>query len=1320
MNSPHSNNGLWAALVEGTLEPLLKKAKEQEKKYEWLQATKLYKKIVDLALEQKAFLKAAELQERLGFCFYKAADQVQTNIEFRKLMKRAVQAYRKESDLLEEATVEEKQVRIDYAHAQIAYVEAMLEKNPVKKKKVLDEWWALENRVISAHENSGDLHSAGKVCNDLLEYSREQRFWLVSNHAEWEKNQKEYINLAEKTIQTFSELDDNYELARAYVLAAFYYFFSGSFGRPEDRVEWSNQKIREYSKKALELSQKTGDAWLIGESCRVAFWMDQPFSLRDSTSAMDYCEKAIKYGKIAKDNTLITGGYVQAAFLLIIQAMVLEDPDKQKESLRKAIELTQKAKRRAEITEDMVILWVAYRDCNRGVPILASIETDPQKKQELLEMATKETQEGMERLKGWKMLSGDLLISMGHILQLISKTKSEIEEKRKLLQEAKYYVKKYLVFQKEMRPLESILRAVGWFRLARVHNDLATIETNENLKIKLLKRAVRSTEKSIRLIERVRKTAGNRKLVMVFTGRYYDFLGSFLVRINLVSKQENVLSKAIDSYQKATLYFEKAEMPTHCAESYWHLAQLNDQLGEQQKASKNYEFASEAYNLAGKKLPQLADFYNHYSKYMLAWSQIEQARYSHSIEDYDKAKEHYEKTAELHKKSQPWSYLAPNYFAWATMEEAEGLSRRENTQQAKQSFQKAYEQFCNTKESFKHKLEEITSADERQMTQRLFEASDLRRKYCRARILLEEAKLLDREGNYLRSSKKYEEAAQSILIIIDKVDNEAERKELKYIAILCQAWGKMANAEETTSSESYLEAAALFEQAKDHCVTRKASLWALGNSSFCRGLAAGIIYQSNVNLNEHARAKRLMKSASTNYLQAGFKTASEYAKATQRLFDAYVFINQAEGEIDQEKRAKQYQMAENLLQISAESFMKAKQPEKTAQVQEILANVREEKALAVSLSQVMTAPSIASTTQSFTAPSPTNEVSIGLEHFEHANVQANLVTRVNEVKVGESFCLSVEFVNAGREPALLMRVEDFISPDFVVVKKPEIYRIEETCLNMKGKQLAPLKLVEVKLTLQPSKKGKYQLNPKVHYLDERGQNKSLRLKTLEIKVEEVLLEDRVSTGTQELDSLLLGGIPKEYAVVLTGPPSDEREYLIRNFLEAGIKDDEIVFYVSIESEGLEHLLEKSSFCLFLCNPKPKTQVPDLPNVYKLRSKTDLTNLSISLAKAYRSIDQSEKKRICVEIVSDVLISYKTEATRRWISELITDLGAKGFTMLAVMDPKEHPPDQATTVLNLFDGEIELTQTEDTLECKKSIRVKKLRNQDYIKNPICLT
>ena len=149
------------------------------------------------------------------------------------------------------------------------------------------------------------------------------------------------------------------------------------------------------------------------------------------------------------------------------------------------------------------------------------------------------------------------------------------------------------------------------------------------------------------------------------------------------------------------------------------------------------------------------------------------------------------------------------------------------------------------------------------------------------------------------------------------------------------------------------------------------------------------------------------------------------------------------------------------------------------------------------------------------------------------------------------------------------------------------------------------------------------------------------------------------------------------------------------------------------------MTENPNFFLFLCNPKPKTEVPDLPNIYKLRSKTDLTNLSISLTKAYRNLDFSKKKRICIETVSDILITHKAEATRRWIAELITDLGSKGFIMIAVMNSTMHPPDQVNAILDLFDGEIAITQNDDPLDCKKSILVKKLRNQDYIKNPICL-
>ncbi|UCF45430.1 MAG: hypothetical protein JSW44_02010, partial [Candidatus Bathyarchaeota archaeon] len=96
------------------------------------------------------------------------------------------------------------------------------------------------------------------------------------------------------------------------------------------------------------------------------------------------------------------------------------------------------------------------------------------------------------------------------------------------------------------------------------------------------------------------------------------------------------------------------------------------------------------------------------------------------------------------------------------------------------------------------------------------------------------------------------------------------------------------------------------------------------------------------------------------------------------------------------------------------------------------------------------------------------------------------------------------------------------------------------------------------------------------------------------------------------------------------------------------------------------------------------------------------------------------KRIVIGNVSDVLLKDGPEITRRWLSELTTDLGYKGFTVLAVLDSGMHTSEEANAVAYLFDGEISLYQTEDPLECKKSVRVKKLRNQEYIKNPICLT
>jgi tetratricopeptide (TPR) repeat protein/KaiC/GvpD/RAD55 family RecA-like ATPase len=1311
---------LWIALDKISLETLLEKAKELEKRYEWLDAIDSYEQASSLVSE--GILTAAELRERIGFCFFKAALQADTNDVFRDRMGLAVKAYKETVELVLNVEKNGECAKISHVKALVAYVSSWLERDRMKKGKLLNEWWRLENEVSEEYEKDGDLINIGKTCNSLLEFSLDYRFWLPTDFQDIKRMVDELLNLGEKSIKILSDLDDDYELARAYCFTGFYYSIAVWWmGGNKDRVEEVELRSIEYSQKALMHSEKIADSWL-STWVHITVSALQFFIKGDVMLATEHAKNALKNAKITKDQFLLAEAICMLGLNSASLSLLEEDPEKRKEGTHKSIKMLQESIDHFH-TIDLFAgrMFRSYKAIVTNLKALAQNETDIKSRTEMLNKAVEVGYESIKYTDGYvESRTAQAFSALIEALYTLAMVETKNSKKQRLLEEAlEYCMKENEILEREKNniKLDSITNQSNQ---VFIYAELAKIEQKKEKKIELLTCCLAPMEKAIKFVAEDNQVhhlswIGNRN------GMFCYRFGTPLNELYTLTKDMKILSKSIEVYKSAVESYTIADTRSRVAEAYWQMGMVYDLLGDSLESAKNYQLASENYKLAAEKIPQLKEFYNSYSLYMRAWSQIEQARYFHSIEDYEEARQHYEKAALLHESIGTWSYLAPNYYAWANMEEAEGLSRKENAQQAKQVFQKALDQFTKAEETIKQRVMEITSAEERGMTQRLLQSSALRRKFCKARIQIEDAKLLDREGKYLQSSQSYGEAEQNILSVVEKVESEAELKELEYVAILCRAWGKMANAEETSSLDSYVEAASLFEQARDRCYTKKASLWALGNSSFCKGLAAGLRYKGSMDLRENALAKRYINDAATSYQQGGFASASEYARATLRLFDAYVFMNQAEGEVDPEKKTRQYQMAENLLKIAADLFMKARQPEKIAQVQGILGNVREEKALAVSLYDVMHAPTIASTTLSFTAPSPTSEVSVGLEQFEHSNVQANLIAGMKEVKIGESFCLTVEFINAGKEPALLTRVEDFVPSDFIVVKKPEIYRLEESCLNMKGKQIAPLKLVEAKLVLQPSKKGIYQLSPTVHYLDDLGQNKSLQLKSVEIKVEEVMLPDRISTGTKEIDSLLLGGIPKEYAVVLSGPPSDEREVIIKNFLEAGIQEAQTSFYVATEAVGIENLLEESRFYLFLCNPKPKVDVPDLPNVSKLRSKTDINNLNMALARESRNLQiQQSPKRLCVEIVSDVLLEYGSKTTRKWLAELITELASKGFTLLAVINPKMHAPDQTGAILDLFDGEISITQTDDPLECKKQIQVKKLRGQDYIKNPICLT
>ena len=212
--------------------------------------------------------------------------------------------------------------------------------------------------------------------------------------------------------------------------------------------------------------------------------------------------------------------------------------------------------------------------------------------------------------------------------------------------------------------------------------------------------------------------------------------------------------------------------------------------------------------------------------------------------------------------------------------------------------------------------------------------------------------------------------------------------------------------------------------------------------------------------------------------------------------------------------------------------------------------------------------------------------------------------------------------------------------------------------------------------------------------------------------------DLVATGYADLDKLLCGGLRSNSAVVLSSPSCNDRESLIKSFLKTGAEKGLATFYLTTSARAGRALTEEfpSSFYLFVCNPQ--VAFPEsLPNVFKLNGVENLTEISIALTSAIHKLDASRKdpRRACIEIVSDVLLQHHAVQTRKWLTALTTELTSAGFTVLAVVDPQMHPPEELHAILGLFDGEINIYEKGAEL----FLKIKRMSDQKYLEDELLL-
>jgi len=1290
----------------------LDKAKEQEKKWNWREAAKSYEKM--LRSERIDVSHVAEIWERVGFCYSRASTQCTELPEFTELRNSAVKAYKNAAQFYKKGKKTSSQGQSARCDTIAELLHSWLASDSMERRKILDVCLSVGKKSLDLFENSGEQLSYAEMCTEMLQCLHE-RLALASD---WEKVRKiaeAGIEYAEKAISVLSKHGTRDMLLRTYSLASLQSWYA--YGIMPERKELMQRSLT-YSEKALRLCKDVGNPYYTA----MANWaasLSRLLFTEEAELALEHAKEMLKQGTIVRDNYLKGVASYLIAFVNNWIALREEDPNKKRKRREEIVKHSESAIRYLEPIIQDFYLALTYQFYTENYSSLArDLAASLEEKRGWLKKAVKVGRQGLKHAmhSGSPDATAAVLHALSKALHFYSNLENSRDKKIKLLDEALTHREKYINVVEGAFPSNDWIQGVGKSYEGLIRADLARMEKNKGKKKLLLEEAINKMEEGI---SHCRKWILPRPVptLLAVVARFEDWLSEILKELYSITKNGKVLIKANEFIYEAANKFKKVNLPSRVAESYWKIAKNLDHLNKYQQSAENFDKAHKAYKSAAQKAPNFTDFYLDYATYMRAWSEIEKAKSAHNAKEYATSMKCYQNTAIKLAQSKMWGYLSSNFSAWAVLEKAEDLSRNEKNVKSTEAFQKAAKLFRESERDIQARAKKIENADEKNLAERLIKVSETRQKYCYGRIAVEEARLLDKEGAHVRSSDEFRSAAETFQEIAEG-ESEQTQAELRPLIYLCQAWEKMMTAEARASPQMYGEAAELFLQAKKYTSDQPTSLLTLAHSSFCRALEAGTEFEISKDPEKYQQAKRQLATAGSYYLKAGFEAASVYAAATQRLFDAYVFMDNAKKEMDPEKEVKFYVMAERMMEISAESYSIAKHPEKTQQVRQLLRKVREDREIAISLSAILHAPTTTSSTASFVTLAPHEEIAVGLDRFEHADIQGKLIQHVREIRSGEEFDLEIHLMNVGKEAVMLSKLEGIVPGGFKLVTKPDYCHLDDGTLDMKGKQLDPLKAEEIRLVLEPFGKGTLEIAPKILFMDEQGRQVVRGLEPITINVQESVLPGRITTGYDDLDGLLFGGIPENYTVILTSPSCDEKDLLVKRFLEAGVKRGETIFYITIEVRGIRELIGKnqSNFHLFVCNPRADTMVQDLPNVIKLKGVENLTEIEIALISSFRKLGPpSGPRRACIEIISDVLLQHHAITTRTWLAGLIPELRSRSFSTLAIINPLMHPPEEVHAILGLFEGEINIYEKETSKGPEKFIRVKKMVNQKYLRN-----
>ncbi|MFQ6065565.1 MAG: hypothetical protein ACE5L6_08835, partial [Candidatus Bathyarchaeia archaeon] len=658
-------------------------------------------------------------------------------------IKAAADAYQRGVEIFRKMGDRQREARISSCKAKGTYVKLWIERNVSAKRRLLHRCCVLAKKALDAYKRAGDQQGFANVCNDLVVYL-DERLKMESRKNVAQKLLEEADNYCERAIEASSALGDEHEIARAYYNAGHHYYVS-VFLRPlNGKTEKNRQKALGYLQRAIELFEKMNETYLsvlasldfgLIAYCRITM---------EPKLGMEHFERLSRQAANIRDNYVTAWASLWLALGSWWMMRLEQDPEKKRQLYHKCVAYAKKTiHHSSRVSDDCGIAFGCWLHAYAKHAFVEELETQPNRRRLRLEESINISRKGVEHAERSGALEAVHFTKSALCIALFffSEVETDIDKKRSALEEALKSGEECIKAAKAMVPYDLWNIGINECFLALIMVRLAEIESDKERRKYLRRNASLHWMKG--------QKSGLDYLALYSDGKRYWGLGSLsllygesLNRLYYVTGEKGILREVIKVYTESSSMFSQVGLSNMVAQAQWQIARTLDLQGRFSDAAMYFDRASRSFRAAAEKTPLLKYWHMDSALYMLAWKEIEEGKLCSKTMNYSKSAEHYRKASTYLKETLKWRYLSPYYLALSLVELGEHLRKRNELEEADRTFDEAAASFEQAEILLKGRKSFAESSEEREEILKLSRIANVKRKSCKGRVTIEEAKVL--------------------------------------------------------------------------------------------------------------------------------------------------------------------------------------------------------------------------------------------------------------------------------------------------------------------------------------------------------------------------------------------------------------------------------------------------------------------------------------------------------------------------------------------------------------------------------------------------